>query len=346
MKKIYSDNEHSYLSWLLMHGFITFLMLPHILTSKDLSGSLKEWSIIIIIVSIIMAFDDMIKAKKKISLITHSLYNESKEIIIELQVILNELDLNDKLFHISLNHEVISYRIMFDMEYEENKENKYLKFSFYLPKKVLLTSDNSFWNLSIRQKGNNDESDISYHFSNFQLDSQIEKKLTSSFKKSIANAIFIENRLPYLSLSLKKLKKVPISVLNDIYITELNLSNNEISTIPYFLKELKYLKKINFRNNYIREIPTFFEEYKYLEEIDFGNNIIKKINLNFLKMEALTLLNISNNPKFIHMDNSFYLCNSKFRLSYRNTLLAKIITPVELILKRSRKKGEKNEENS
>jgi hypothetical protein len=339
MKKVYSDKENnSLLSWFVISSMVTFMMLPYILTSRNLGSSLGEWVLIIGVILIIVVINDMAGGKKDISLMLNTLRSKAQNgLVIEMTILLDELDIDNKLFHIYLEYEKFSYRAIFNMEYEENETSKYLKFSFYLPNNIVSNFDEYFCDLVISQKGEEDELDIYYTFSNLQFDSLIQENLTGSLQKSIENAISIENRYDSLYLAYKNLKKVPSSVLNDLYITELDLSNNEISTIPTFLRELKYLKKINFENNYIREIPSFFEDYKYLEEVSFGHNLIKEIELNFDKMNSLTLLEINDNPKFSKIDKSFYSYGSKFRLAYTNTLLAKIISPMELIIKRRTK---------
>ena len=351
MKKIYSDSQHNILiPWLFWSVFVTFIALPYILTSQNLANTVEQWIFLECIIFILVIVNDFVSGEKEILLMTNTFQNKLNKLVIGMKIEINHIiNINDDLFHVYLEVKEFSYHVIFDIEYVENKESKYIEFYFSMPEELISNFDTYSWQLTISKK--DEDIDIYYKFSDIQFDSEVQEKVSSALKKSINSAMSIENRYRTLNLSFKKLKSVPLKVLEDVYITELNLSHNEISTLPDFLQELKYLKKINLENNHIREIPSFFEKYKYLEEIYLDNNYIKRLDLKFNNMSVLTFFSVNNNSKLGYIDESVFASHLKFRLGVRNTRLEKSIKPIDLIIKRKTKinnnriKGGKNEKN-
>ena len=196
MKKIYSDSDNKVLiEWFSYSLFVTFLFLPYILTSKHIDKSITMWLLVMGIVFLLVFINDSILGKRKILLETNTIKSRKDKLVVYVKIILDNLIIENELFHIVIELKELSYYKTFDIKYQTDSDKKFVEFSFLFPEELFSNFDSYLWNLTIRQE--DELRDIYYTFSNIQFSSNVEKIYSNKIKKSLEFVFPIQNRFKF-----------------------------------------------------------------------------------------------------------------------------------------------------
>lgn len=120
------------------------------------------------------------------------------------------------------------------------------------------------------------------------------KQLKSGITK-IIDLILIIKSIEKLDLSMNKIRELPKTISNLIYLKRINLEMNNLSTLPDTFKNLKSLQILNLRGNEFSQLPEAIWEIKSIEELYLERNYIKKIPETIKSLINLKILNLEMN---------------------------------------------------
>ncbi|MBE2247657.1 MAG: leucine-rich repeat domain-containing protein [Candidatus Competibacteraceae bacterium] len=121
-----------------------------------------------------------------------------------------------------------------------------------------------------------------------------------------------------LSLSGKKLKKVPKEIFEFKNLVELDLGKNRIEKLPDEWGTFTKLEDLNLSMNRLTELPASLTQLKRLRKLDLRKNKIWKLPNDLGELKKLEYLNLNGNPLF-KLPDSIQYCNSLQYLDMRNT---------------------------
>lgn len=121
-----------------------------------------------------------------------------------------------------------------------------------------------------------------------------------------------------LSLSGRKLKKVPKEIFEFKNLVELDLSRNRIEKLPDDWTAFPKLEELNLAMNRLTELPPSFTLLKRLRKLDLRKNKVWKLPADLGNLKKLEYLNLNGNPLF-KLPDSIQQCTSLQYIDMRNT---------------------------
>ena len=113
---------------------------------------------------------------------------------------------------------------------------------------------------------------------------------TATVYRNIAKALEHTDLVYRLDLKRKRLKEVPVEILQFKNLQELNLNRNKLDSLPPWLIQLQDLMVFSANRNEIEEIPKEICRLPELRILDMSNNYLKSIPKNINQAKKLEKL--------------------------------------------------------
>jgi Leucine-rich repeat (LRR) protein len=96
-----------------------------------------------------------------------------------------------------------------------------------------------------------------------------------------------------LTLSQRKLRRVPAAVKKLVNLEELDLGTNWLEEIPDFIFDLSALRKLDIHGNDLATVPKGIGRLRNLEQLAIGYNPLKRLSAALFKLSGLRILDLS-----------------------------------------------------